>query len=137
MLADLPTWLEIASKTKIAYLDESTAVYRLSEESASRTKDIKKMHEFHKSVFDIRFYYWEKYSKNIEIKEKLERDYHIMLLGDAYRMRDKELANKAYKYFKDNNLNLPIKHKAKYWATNSRMFRFILDKAIKIKNYLT
>lgn len=137
LMTDFPIWLEIAANSKIKYFDEPTATYRLMEESASRTKDIKKMHEFHKSVFDIRFYYWEKYSKKNEIKEKLERDYHIMLLGDAYRMKDKQLAKKAYDYFKKDNFKLPFKHKAKYWAINNKIIRIFLDKMIKIKKYLT
>lgn len=134
-LGDLPLWLEISKKTKIKYIPEATATYRLIEESASRTKNLKRHHEFHKSVFDIRFYYWQRYWQKDEIKEKLDRNYHIMLLGDAYEMNDRRLARMAYDFFKNHNVNLPLKHKAKYWAVNNRQLKFFLDTAKKIRKY--
>ena len=135
MMGDLALWLEISRHSKVHYLDESLATYRLLEESVSRTKDLKRLHKFHKSVYGVRFYYWEKYSKKQEIKEKLEKDYHIMLLGDAYRMNDLDLANNARRYFKDKGIKLPIKYKAKYWALNNSLCKFFLETAIKIKRH--
>ena len=65
LLQDLPTWLEIAANYKIQYLPNTTATYRLSSESASRTSDGAKQFNFHISVYSIRFYFWRKYSKNL------------------------------------------------------------------------
>jgi glycosyltransferase involved in cell wall biosynthesis len=135
-LGDLPLWLEISKKSKVGYIPKATATYRLLKESASKTKDIKKHHEFLKSVYDIKFYYWEKYCKKIEIKEKLDMLYHLMLLNNAYEMYDNKLAQTAYNFFKNHNMYLPIKHKAKYWAVKNRLLRFFIDMAKKIKNYL-
>jgi glycosyltransferase involved in cell wall biosynthesis len=65
LLQDLPTWLEIAANYKIQYLPNTTATYRLSSESASRTSDVYKQFNFHLSVYSIRFYFWRKYSKKL------------------------------------------------------------------------
>ena len=88
VLEDLPIYLEIAANTKIKYLDCSTAVYRLLNESSSRTRNKQKQHNFHLSVYDIRYYFWEKYSKDEIVKKSIDRKYVSMLMGDAYKMND-------------------------------------------------
>lgn len=133
LVHDNMLWLKISHQTKLQYLDCSTATYRLLDESASRSSDLIKNHLFHLSVYDIKYYYWEKYSKKNHIKKKLDKYYHEMILGDAFRMGDKELAEKAYSYLKDLNLKLPIKHKAKYWSFKSKVVRFLYNLALKMK----
>ena len=84
-------------------------------------KDLKKKHEFHKSVFDIRFYYWGKYCKKNEIKEKLigfiwayprvfleeNRIYiNALIIDKKYRGRGfgQMLVEEVEKYARENNI---------------------------------
>jgi len=131
-LTDQAIWLDIAANSNIWYLDETTATYRLVEESLSRTKDIYKKHLFHKSLYDIKFYFWEKYSRDEEIKAKLDKDYHLMLLGDAFKMNNRKLAKQAFDFFKNSGTSFPIKQKVKYWALQNRFIGLLLERVIKI-----
>lgn len=130
-LNDLSMWLTISKHSKVGYIPESTATYRVFKESASQTDDVYRKFEFHKSVFDIRFYYWEKYCKRKDVKDELDRFYHYMLLGDAYQMQDKGLAKNAFDYFKKNKLHLPFKHKVRYSAVSNGIIRFFYERIIK------
>jgi glycosyltransferase involved in cell wall biosynthesis len=114
LLLDLPTWLAIAQKTKIKYLPETTATYRLTEESASRTKDSLKLHKFHLSAYEILYFFSEKYSKDIEAKKNLNKKYAGMLMGDSYSMKDLNLAKKAICFYRESNLFISWKEWIKY-----------------------
>lgn len=134
-VTDQAIWLDIAANSKIRYLDETTATYRLVEESASRTRDRKKKHAFHKSIYEIKFYFWGKYSKDQKIKKKLDLEFNLMLLGDAYKMGDIILAKKAITFFKQNKLGLPTKQKIKYWALQNGFIGLLARMILMIKNF--
>lgn len=136
VLGDLALWLTIARHHKIAYLPETTSTYRLIEESESRTRDPRKNHQFHQSIFGIRYHFWEESSKDPVIKEKLDREYHLVLLGDAFKMGDKMLAEKAYRYFKENKINLPIKQKIKHRAMQDAFCCWITCRIRKIIGWI-
>jgi hypothetical protein len=123
---DLMLWLEIARYSRIKYLDESTAVYRLRSESASRTPVYKQMHDFYHSVFDVLFFYWEKYNQDSAVKRKLDTYYHLVLLGDAFKMDDTALAEEAWNYSKINKIRIPLKQKTKFWLIKQKKLRKFL-----------
>lgn len=94
-LTDLPLWLVISKHAKIHYIDEVFATYRLLDESASRTNDYRKKHNFHLSVFDIRLYFWEKYSGDIKLKNQLELSQAKTNLIDAFTLNDFKIGEKS------------------------------------------
>lgn len=136
MLADLAMWLEISWHSKIGYIPDSTAVYRVLPESASQTGAPAKQLAYHRSVYEIRFYFWEKYSKEVGMKRILDRAYHIMLLGNAYKLAKPDLARDSYAYMKSKNLQIPLKQKLKYLALGNLPLRWSIDFFMKIKNRL-
>lgn len=56
-IGDLTVLLGISSKTKVKYSNESTACYRVLENSASHFTSIEKLFEFNREVLEIRNYY--------------------------------------------------------------------------------
>ena len=114
LLTDLAIWLEVAANSKVKYFDETTATYRLLEESASRTKDWKKLLRFRLSVFDIRYYYWGKYSQDPDIKKKLDRVYYNTMISGAFRLCDLAIAKNAIKGMKERSVKVTIKQNIKY-----------------------
>ena len=62
MTFDYPVWLALLANGDIHYLEENTAVYRVSGTSISNNKNLEKKIKFAKSVnFDIKQYIIEKY----------------------------------------------------------------------------
>lgn len=92
-LTDLVLWLHISAKSKIHYLNITSATYRLRNESASRTNNWGKKNDFHKSVFEIKLYYCEKYNTNKLIKNRIKKQYFSTMLYNAIKMKNKKLAN--------------------------------------------
>lgn len=72
-MGDYPLWLYCAYKSKLHFLDECTAIYRILEESASHSKNYLPYLKFTKSTFDIREYFIKKYpTVSIEVKNYID-----------------------------------------------------------------
>jgi len=82
---DLPTWLELAAHTKFKYLPESTATYRIMQESISRSKDPVKRLNFLKNHYVIKKYFIKKYNVNEEIEQEFELRYHKKKFDMAFK----------------------------------------------------
>jgi hypothetical protein len=84
VVGDLPLWLELSLQTKFKYLPDVTTTYRLGAEPASILTNVSKKIDF--GVYDLRMFYWSKYSKNPEIKERLEK-YREQLVMSHERLK--------------------------------------------------
>ncbi|MFI3243456.1 MAG: glycosyltransferase family A protein [Akkermansia sp.] len=83
-MGDYPTWLWVAIKYKIHYMPEVTAVYRVLEESASHSKNERKLYNFRKSICDIQRFFNKKYNlgyDDAEFRRKLFFMYFTDLIG--------------------------------------------------------
>jgi glycosyltransferase involved in cell wall biosynthesis len=109
MAQDLPTWLELASQTEIGYIDRVFSAYRLADESASRSKNPEYLHRFHQSVFDVRFYFWDKYSGDVDVKQRLDFLFSCSLLADLRSLRSSQLWLELWKLKRSSNFNWSIK----------------------------
>ena len=93
---DRVLWLEIAHLTKIGYINESLATYRVLEESQVHSKDIHYQLNRFKQSYAIRFYFVKKYGCSETTKKKIKFQYNQGLLEFSFLMKDKILANSAY-----------------------------------------
>lgn len=66
LMADIQTFAEIALISKVHYIDLSTATYRISPSSASKSRNLKRAAEFTLSFADLRVY--------LSAKHRCERD---------------------------------------------------------------
>lgn len=100
IVGDCPLLLFLLYRSKVLYLDEITAVYRILENSASHANDLFQNYKIAKGVLDIKLFFIEKYSLSNEIKNNVLEYYvttyflYILLYGD-----DKEL-NCMLQHFK-------------------------------------
>ena len=68
-MGDTPLWLDLSQLTKFKYFNEVFAVYRLLENSVSRSRDKKKHYYFILCGTEMRIFYCHKY--NYAINNKL------------------------------------------------------------------
>jgi len=127
-LGDLPLWLEISHHSKIKYLNESCATYRVLEESAGNTLDPLKKSKMHRAVYDVRYYMINKYGCPKKIKDKVDKHYSRALLGDAFRLQDVNIAKEAITELKQKGL----KPKFKDWLYFYGAKRNLLNKIIRL-----
>ena len=111
---DLSMWLVFAHHTKIKYMDEVFATYRLLPESMSRSKDPRKTYDFHTKINDILCYFSDRYNANDEVKHSIKTRRIKSELFDGISMNDKALVLKSYKSLKSKGELLNLKEKIKY-----------------------
>ncbi len=127
---DLPLWIEFASVSKIKYLPEITAKYRVLLNSASHDEDIEKEIEFYKLSVDCRLFYSEKLNFPIS-KKKLFYTFHAIIIKRAYEKKRKYIARK---YFKElRKISTPsLKITYFYLRSQYRLFDYIMGVLYKI-----
>jgi glycosyltransferase involved in cell wall biosynthesis len=87
-MGDYPMWLEIARNSKIKYLNDITAVYRKSANSASSYYDIGKRYDFLQSCYDMQFYFCKKYNI-LDVQKKVQIEYNRFLCHRAFDLKEK------------------------------------------------
>lgn len=117
-MGDYPLWLEISKNSKIKYLDEITATYRLHPNSACRPKNIDMRYEFVKSFYQVKFYFCKKYNLEQSVKNSIKQSYYrsIMigsLIWGSINFIDKEI----YKNYNPKT----IKEKIIFYASKNNI----------------
>lgn len=93
MMGDLPMWLWFAANTRIAFIDEVTTTYRILENSASHSNDIKKNEDFFSSSRDIRHFFISKYPQYKYMSIDVDDGYWRTMLsfGEKYNLLEYSL----------------------------------------------
>jgi len=120
-MGDTQLWAETAEKYPIHYIPESLATYNITEESATRSKDVRKRLRFSISHIELRLYLCEKYKLPAHVKNKLESHWFDSSLRLAFHTWNGDLAEqvrrKKKKFtWKEWILYLGAKNKAFYIA---------------------
>lgn len=77
-MGDTPLWLDFSQITKFMYFDDVFAVYRILENSSSRSTNISKQSRFLLSMYEMRIYYHKKF--DYKINNILKNRYNYKLL---------------------------------------------------------
>lgn len=84
-MGDYPLWLAFASVTKFKYFTDSTSVYRVSPNTMSNQRNIIDRFNFEHSVYDVRFFFIEKYSVKHSCKIKVDKLYILFLISNKVK----------------------------------------------------
>lgn len=109
--ADLYQWLSLARYTKIKYMPESLATYRVLSNSMSNTKDYERKLRLHRSAYEIRFYFIEKFGCSKDLQQKVQRMFVSALSMDAFKLNDSSLAKWVTRYSTERNIKISIKNR--------------------------
>ena len=96
-VGDFPLLLDILAKSKIHFLDDVTANYRVLSNSASHFTGLFKYYLFMKGIFEIQIDYAYKYNMSADIIDKIQTNFAWLSYNFAVAENDKEqikLANK-------------------------------------------
>lgn len=88
-MSDYPLWLLIAEKSKIGYLPDATANYRMLPESASHSKSKSKMYNFDKGTMQCKSIFFNRFKKRGSLTKDSIRNYYEM----AFHLRKRMLIN--------------------------------------------
>jgi glycosyltransferase involved in cell wall biosynthesis len=106
MVGDYPLTLYAAHKQKVGYLNYSSSVYRVIENSASHIKDTQNQTKYIQSGYAIKKYFIENYGCEKETEKKINKEYYAKLLFQSFKTKDYKNAKICYGYLHNNNSNL-------------------------------
>lgn len=127
---DLQMLLQLAVKSNVGFLAESTASYRVLNNSASHFDKPSDSYIFRKKVFDIQLYYAKRFRPELIIDICLNF-YHEWFFSIC-RFEKKHFVNEAFKLLSTNNIS-SYRIKLHYWARKFEMQK-PLNLLIYIKN---
>lgn len=130
---DISIWLALAPHTKIFYMNEVFATYRLLPESISRSADPHRLFAFHQTISAIKFYFAEKYQLDSEVLDLLKELFHRAYLFDAYRIGDNQLSKESFEQLKKNGGRVTPKERLFYLAAQSSLLRWLIEIARKVE----
>ena len=126
-LIDISIWLTFAYHSKIHYLDEVMATYRLLQKSMSRNINPKKSYQFHQLIHSIRAYFINNYDCSDETRVMIETNKYKSILSDAYGMNDIVLAKSAMRQLKNNDVRIGLKLRFRYLAVKFPFIKYLID----------
>ena len=98
--------LEFFAKSKVAYLSDTTATYRVHQGSASRPTSLQKRFNYLKGVYDTEMHYAVKYSMHKDVLCFIKKDEFLELLPIALKINNEEYINASIKYSKEHNIDI-------------------------------
>lgn len=117
-MADTPLWIEFAKISRLFYLQDSMAVYRINKGSVSNPNDLSKLIRFRLSSAEYRLYYSLNNMLSTKLNKKIRRSY--CLYFELYK-----LYNPKYKS-KFPNYSIPW-----YYNLFVNIFRYFVEKRLK------
>lgn len=108
-MGDYPLWLYIAGHSKVHFMNETTAVYRVLDNSASHHVDLKENIAFILSAYEISSFFMNKYNK-IDLHSKIKKC-TLLNVYISYLKRDQSIDFhflRLYKNFKIFSFKITI-----------------------------
>lgn len=133
-MGDTQLWAEISLISEIHFIDESLATYQILEESATQSKDIKKILRFWISSHEMVIYLCKKHNLPDYIRKKYEKYWRRKTLQLAFIEKRLDLALAATKEYG------PLSFRESIWYLGTkykilRIFPHLLNFTINTKRY--
>ncbi len=106
-MGDTPCWLDFSKLSKLKYFDETTAVYRILPDSASRSTNPEKDLNFQESALQMRLFYLKKYGYSQEVHRKIALKRARSLFKCAILSGHKPMADHALSIILEWNGKIP------------------------------
>ncbi len=137
LLGDYPIWLYYALHSQIHYIPEKMATYRVLPESATFSRNREKEYQFVKSVYDVRFFFMDKYGCNEETRRNVNRSF---VEGSAqseinigFDKRDASFIEKALETKRENRIFITLLDKIKLYSTQTLALWYLARLLLSIK----
>lgn len=105
---DYSLWTEISYYSKVIYLEESTAVYRVLSNSISNTNVFEKREHYINRGRVIKKYIARKYASEILTEKKIDNIYDLALVNVAIKLNEYSCANKYLRILSKTSLKYKI-----------------------------
>ncbi len=131
LLEDTPLWAEIAVYSKIHYMHESLATYRVLDESVSNSRNMIRHLRFWKSLNELKLYLCDKYKLSADVRKEAEAAWFDKTLQLAFYERNPELAMEVKKRKKQ----FTWKEWLRYLGAKNVVIHYVCRAAINVQNF--
>lgn len=120
-MGDLPLWIELSHQSNTHFINETTSVYRVLEESASHSRNIKFLSSFQINAYEIKQFYNQLYGNKYDVTYPYQK-----IMKCAYELNDCKTANRTIREcLKAGHYN--IRTFIFYWGTIIPGLKYILN----------
>ncbi len=135
LMGDTQRWLELSRRGKVKCLHEVTATHLIISESASQSKNPKRVLRFILSTKDVLEYYIKKYGCPPEIKAAALSRVNIGVLACAYAAGDFETATKTLKEHRESKLSPTVLPWLYYFGSRSPSNKMLVRPGLTLIQY--
>lgn len=130
-MGDLPLWIELARITKVKFLSENTAAYRVTDNSTSHSNNIEKEIAFDLAACEVKQYYSEQFGM-VRDFQRDNFDFNCRIVKLAYLKNNSIVSRKYYSKLKHSPYKIPLKTKLFYWGTRDRIVHILINLLYKL-----
>jgi hypothetical protein len=120
-MGDTQLWAEISLISTVAYIPESFATYRVLDESASRSKNLRKHWRFYQSASEMKMYLCDKHKLSKNLRKKVESAWCDSSLRLAFHDRNAVLADEVLR----RKGTFTLKEWIRYYSAKNQVFHYI------------
>jgi glycosyltransferase involved in cell wall biosynthesis len=132
LMGDTQLWAEISTKTRLHFIPEVFATHRITDESASRSRNIVKQLGFSVSGGELGLYLCKKYNLPQYTRDIVEGQWLDASLRLAFQTKDKKLTEEIMK----KQINFTWKNRLRYWGVKYETVHYIIRFAVICRNLL-
>ncbi len=129
LMGDTQLWAEVAAESRLQFLPESLATHIITEESATRSRDLGKELRFALSGAEVLLYLSRKHNLPRRVRERHEACVRAAALRLAFHLRDGGLAESA----RAGVLELALRERLLYYGTRNMLLHYPLRLAIALR----
>lgn len=129
LMFDYPLWIFIANNSKIAYLNKSTAIYRMLNNSASHFIDnFEKTFNFINSSFDIKQFFIKKYGCDKNTLISVNNSYKKFILSSALNLKKPQI---IHEYLNPQSIEISNLEKLLYYYGAKNTITVFIAKGLR------
>ncbi len=124
LMKDYQTWIECAFRSRVEYIGQSLATYRILPESACRSKDPARLIAFAKNAKELALHYAAKYGGDAlgSLRSRIGQHYNQHLIRCAVHAANRLVAEEAFVDAKEHSYKLGFGEYACGWAASNALF---------------
>lgn len=137
LMEDYPMWLELSNRSKIGFLDESLATYRIHQKSIRNTENTNRLLEFLNSTYKIKNHFIDKFGCSYEVKRRVNKRYYRKMLFYSNVLRNRSLAKISFERLYLESEKIRIAEYLYFWSSQVKILNsitsFVLRKLHLVK----
>jgi hypothetical protein len=134
LFGDHQRWLLLASATKVKFVNQSLATRNVLPESATRSRDIKKVIKMLESVYELKMGFCEEFHCGPEVAVAIRRKHQEAKLEVAFAAVNREVAHTAYRAIILENQRPTMRERLFLIGASNQVMNLVVHSLIRLRS---